>query len=176
MSNGEIAQMSEIDFEAPIKELEEVYEKLKILEETCDEITRASQLFDGKMTSDDMERKRENKNIFTKKRDRTHQELMNRFHHGKMQRRETKDMEFNFNEESGEEDGLKILNNDSDICRKYLLELFRDNDLEDLKYSFLEGDSFNINITAKNSPILPSINGDTSSTSDVYSQHTDSCK
>jgi hypothetical protein len=62
----------------------------------------------------------------------------------------------------------KILNNDSQICRKYLLELFRDNDLEDLKYSFLEGHSFHINTTARNAPFLPSINGDTSSNSDVH--------
>jgi hypothetical protein len=148
MSNTEIAQMSEIDLEEPVNELQKVYEKLKILEEICDEINRAIQLFDGKTIVNVNEKKQENKNIFLKKRDRIHHELMNKLNDVKIERKENNDTtELNFSDGSDDENGLKMLNNNRDICQQYLLELFRDHDLEDLKYSFLKGDDFNINET-----------------------------
>ncbi len=145
MSNTEIAQMSEIDLEEPLNELQKVYEKLKILEQTCDEIKRAIQLFDGKTTLNDIEKKQEAKTILSKKRDRIHQELMNKINDVKMPKNENDDPKINFNDKFDDEDGLRMLNNDQHICQEYLLELFRRHDLEDLKCGFLEGDDFNIN-------------------------------
>jgi hypothetical protein len=142
MSNIEIAQMSEIDLKEPINQLQKVYEKLKTLEETCDEIKRANQLFDGKFIFNDIEKK----NIFFKKRDRIHQELINKLNDVKIQKIENNDTESSSDDdESDDENGLKILNNDSHMCQKYLLERFQGDDKQDLIYGFLDGEDFNIN-------------------------------
>lgn len=164
MSNKQIAQVSHINLHENIKELQIVYEKLKLLEQACDEIDKASQLFDGKMTFNYNGKQQEKKNGLYEKRDRTHQEIMAKLYDVKIKKKEDDNSELtpsdgfddddNDDDEYDEDDEndeyeLKRLNNDPDAYQMYLLELFRRHDLEDLQLSFLEGDDFNINKPTK---------------------------
>ncbi|CAF3698821.1 unnamed protein product [Rotaria sp. Silwood1] len=145
MSNEEIALMSQIDFEEHTQELQMIYEKLTMLEDACDEIKRDSRLFDVKVSGHVLDKKDQEKNISRAKRDHRHQELMNKLYQVQPKKIETEisnDMKDDDSHHDEDEYQLKILDNDPHTCQHYLLELYRKDDLDDLKHGFLPGDHF----------------------------------
>ncbi|CAF1671430.1 unnamed protein product, partial [Rotaria magnacalcarata] len=145
MSNEEIARMSQIDVEEHLREFQTTYDKLTSLEDACEETEHACQLFDGKILVDFASKNDTTKNIFREKRNCCHRDIMNKFYQVKPKNDDAEikatDIQFNaFQDE--DEYQLKILNGDHLACPKYLLQLYRDDDLKDLEYGFLPGEHF----------------------------------
>ncbi len=150
MSNKQIAHMSQVDLGENLNELSIVYEKLRTLEQAYDDIEHYSRLFDGKIPTKSNEKAQQMKSITNGKRDRDHQAIINRLDGINTNETENDHMKASsndeeFNDYDKDEYELRILDNDSDICQKHLITTFRRDDIDDLKFGFLDGDDFNIN-------------------------------
>ena len=153
MSNEEIAHLSQIDFDEHIRQLQLVYQKLTVLEDAGDEIENAIRLFDGKTGVPSAGKKGGQRNIASERRDRRHQEVMNKLYQVKSKEADaeasaTTDEYIESlarSELNDDESQLEAISNDHRSCEQHLNELFRKHDLEDLKLGFLRGDSLQMN-------------------------------
>ena len=153
MSNEEIAHLSQIDFDEHIRQLQLVYQKLIVLEDAGDEIENAIRLFDGKTGVPSAGKKGGQRNIASERRDRRHQEVMNKLYQVKSKEADAEASattdeyieSLTRSELNDDESQLEAVANDPRSCEQHLNELFRKHDLEDLKLGFLHGDSLQMN-------------------------------
>lgn len=153
MSNEEIAHLSQIDFDEHIRQLQLVYQKLTVLEEAGEEIEQAIRLFDGKTGVPPVGKKGGLKNIISERRDRRHQEVMNKLYQVKNNEADAEAAATTDEyieslarpQQNPDEFQLETVANDSRSCEQHLNEFFWKHDLEDLKLGFLPGDSLQLN-------------------------------
>ena len=147
MSNQEISDMSQLDLNKCMGELEQLYIQLQDLENACEEIESASRSFDGKMPVDAVTLGSRTKSIQSEKRDQRHHELIKKLDTMETTKavanHATEDLDAKYYDKYELE--LRKSSGEEETCRKYLLTLYRQHDEEDLKLGFLPPEDFDVN-------------------------------